>query len=172
MTGVTGGRWSVVGALLLGILAVPRLPAQEEAIGIAVGAKPTPPVVEDLDGRPFDLGQVVGKKPLLLEFWATWCPRCAALQPKLEAAHARYGDRVDFVEVAVAVNESPASIKRHLANHPIPFRFVWDGAGKAVRAYSAPATSYIVVLDSTGTVVYTGLGEDQDIEAALAKVVR
>jgi thiol-disulfide isomerase/thioredoxin len=172
VSGVIGLRLSVIGGLLLGVVHAPPLHAQEEEIGIAVGTRPAPPVVEDLAGRPFDLGQVVGKKPVLLEFWATWCPRCAALLPKLEAAHTRFGDRVAIVSVAVAVNETPASVRRHLASHPIPFQFVWDGNGKAVRAFQAPATSYVVVLDSTGTVVYTGLGEDQDIEKALEKVVR
>jgi len=44
---------------------------------------------------------------------------------------------------------------------------LWDGNGAAVRAFQAPSTSYIAVLDSKGRVVYTGVGEDQNIEAAM-----
>jgi predicted transcriptional regulator len=62
-------------------------------------------------------------------------------------------------------------VRRHLEKHPMPFTFLWDGNGAAVRAFQAPSTSYIAVLDSKGKVVYTGVGEDQDIEAALKKAV-
>ena len=40
--------------------------------------------------------------------------------------------------------------------------------GAAVRAYQAPTTSYIVVLDKAGKVTYTGAGAEQDVTAALA----
>jgi thiol-disulfide isomerase/thioredoxin len=146
--------------------------AQDDAIGIAIGTRPEAVTIEDLDGRPVALGQIIGKKPVLIEFWATWCPLCAALFPRMEAAHARFGDQVEFVVVAVAVNQSQAGIKRHLARHPMPFRILWDGNGRAVRAFQAPSTSYVVVLDSAGKVAYTGLGADQDIEAAVRRVAR
>ena len=68
------------------------------------------------------------------------------------------------------MNETPASIKRHLAAAPLPFPVLYDANGAAVRAYQAPTTSYIVVLDRAGTVVYTGAGAEQDIGAALKKV--
>jgi predicted transcriptional regulator len=69
----------------------------------------------------------------------------------------------------VAVNETRASVQRHIARHPLPFRFLWDATGAAVRAYQAPTTSYVVALDARGRVVYTGTGEDQDIEAVLRR---
>lgn len=46
--------------------------------------------------------------------------------------------------------------------------FVFDRDSKAVAAYKAPHTSYVVV-DKAGRVVYTGVGGDQDIGAAAAK---
>ena len=111
-----------VGALLA--FATPgRLRAQDDEVGIAVGKTPPATTIEDLNGTPVDLSRWVGKRPVLLEFWATWGPICAELLPKMKAVHARYGDRVDFVVVAVAVNESRASVKRHLESHDLPFTF-------------------------------------------------
>src|SRR5207247_3785697 len=111
------------------------------------------------------------KRRVMLEFWATSCRLCKALEPAVEAAHARYGATVQFIAIGVGVNETPASIKRHLAAHPLPFPVWYDASGAAVRAYQAPTTSYIVVLDRTGKVMYTGTGADQDIAAALRPVV-
>jgi thiol-disulfide isomerase/thioredoxin len=139
----------------------------QDDIGIPVGTVAKAVTIEDLDGRPVDLGQFIGKKPALLEFWATWCPLCRALEPKMAAARREHGDQVEFIVVAVAVNQSKASIKRHLERHPMPFRVLWDTNGNAVRAFQAPSTSYVVMLDAGGKVVYTGAGEDQDIAAAV-----
>jgi thiol-disulfide isomerase/thioredoxin len=166
------GAWCVVAAVLVVGAAVARPLAAQDDVGLGLGAKPAAVTLQDLDGNPVVLGTEFGKQPVLVEFWATWCPRCAALLPKLEAAHARYGDRVKFVAVAVAVSQNPAIIKRHLARHPMPFAVLWDAEGRAVRDFAAPTTSYVVVLDSAGTVAYTGTGEDQDIETVLGRLLK
>src|SRR5216117_1733939 len=151
-------------------LALPSYAAgQDDVVGIAVGQTPPAVTIQDLDGNAVDLGRWVGKRPVLVEFWATWCPICAELLPRMEAAQQKFGDRAAFLVVAVAVNQSKNSVRRHLEKHPMPFTFLWDGNGAAVRAFQAPSTSYIAVLDAKGKVVYTGVGEDQDIEAALSR---
>ena len=165
---------AVRGALCAGILmAVPiRLAAQDDIVGIPIGQTAPAVTIQDLAGNSVELARWVGKKPVIVEFWATWCPVCAELLPRMEAARLKYGDRVEFLVVAVAVNQSANTVRRHLARHPMPFTFLWDVNGNAVRAFQAPATSYVAVLDGQGKVVYTGIGADQDIEAALERAVR
>ena len=160
----------LAGLLLAG--AARSLAAQEAEAGIPLGATPPRVTIEDLNGSAVALGQVTGTGPALVEFWATWCTQCRALEPRLRAAYTRYHDQVKFVAVAVAVNESPASVRRHLAAHPAPFPFLWDTNGNATRAFQAPTTSFVVVLDRSGKVAYTGVGADQDLEGALARAVR
>jgi len=149
----------------------PQPAAAQEQIGIAVGATPEAVTLEDLDGNPVSLADYIGKKPVLLEYWATWCPLCQALEPRMAAAFAKYGEEVEFLIVAVAVNQTRRRVERHAAEHEMPGRILWDGEGAAVRAFMAPSTSYVVVLDADGTVAYTGLGDDQDIDAAIANAL-
>jgi len=151
------------------LLSAPAVLGAQDVIGIPVGETPPAVTLENLNGDSVALSQWIGKKPVIVEFWATWCPICAELLPRMEAAQQKYGDRAAFVVVAVAVNQSKNSVRRHLEKHPMPFTFLWDGNGAAVRAFQAPSTSYIAVLDAKGKVVYTGVGEDQDIEAALSR---
>lgn len=156
---------ALVAATLL--LAAPRLHAQE--LGLAVGTTAPAAAVQTLDGRAANLSQWVGKVPVVIEFWASWCPNCKQLEPQVEAAHRQFGSRVKFVGVAVSVNQSAERVRRHLARNPMPLEMVYDHAGEATGAYDVPATSYVVILDRTGKVVYTGLGGDQDLVGALRK---
>jgi thiol-disulfide isomerase/thioredoxin len=140
-------------------------------IGIPVGAMAPGAAVETLDGKPADLSQYIGKGPVLMEFWATWCPNCAELEPTLKAMHARYGAQVTFIAIAVSVNQSVERIKAYVDKHALPWPHLYDRRGNATGAYDAPATSYVVVTDRTGRVVYTGLGGRQDLESAIRKAL-
>jgi thiol-disulfide isomerase/thioredoxin len=152
-----------------GLLAATPVLAQD--LGIEVGAKAPVIAVQGLDGKQVDLGNYIGKTPMLIEFWATWCPNCHELMPTLLAAEKKFGNRVKFVALAVAINQSPEKVRRWLAANPLPHDTYYDVDGKAASAFDAPATSYVVVLDKTGRVVYTGLGGKQDLEAALKKAL-
>ncbi len=158
---------TIVSILATAAVATPASAQSYDEIGIARGSTPGAVQVENLEGASVDLGAYFGGKPLLLEFWATWCENCEALLPDMIAAYERYSDRVEFFAVAVGVGQSPRSIGRHLRRHPMPIPILFDRKGAAVRAFMTPATSYIVVLDAEGHVVYTGIGPDQDIDAAI-----
>jgi len=149
------------------------LPAQAvgQDIGLPVGSTPGAAVVEDLDGAAVDLASIVGTRPVLLEFWATWCPLCEELEPQIRAITRRYGNDVEVIVVAVGVNQNPRSIRRHLQRHDVPGRVLFDARGAATRAYRAPTTSYVVLLDASGRVAYTGQGGDQDLVGAVQRVI-
>src|SRR6266705_1300630 len=165
--------FAVRGALCGGLLiSIPALLRGQDVIGIPVGETPPAVTLENLNGDSVALSKWIGKKPVIVEFWATWCPICAELLPRMEAAQQKFGDRAAFLVVAVAVNQSKNSVRRHLEREPMPFTFLWDGNGAAVRAFQAPSTSYVAVLDADGRVVYTGVVSEQDIEAALETAVK
>jgi thiol-disulfide isomerase/thioredoxin len=139
--------------------------------GIAVGAHAPAAAVRSLDGAPLQLSTVVGPGPALVEFWATWCPNCKELEPAMSAAQTKYAGRVKFVTVAVAINESIDRVRKHAAAHNMASTIVYDADGAAATAYDAPATSYVVVIDHAGKVVYTGIGGTQDLDAAIRKAL-
>lgn len=146
-------------------------PAAAQDVGLPLGSVPDAVQLEDLDGNPVDLATIIGGRPALIEFWATWCPLCKALEPRIAAVKEEHGDALEVVIVAVGVNQTPRSIRRHTAEHAPPGRILFDARGRAARAFQAPTTSYIVALDAAGRVVYTGVGDDQDIAAAARKAL-
>jgi thiol-disulfide isomerase/thioredoxin len=144
----------------------------DSGVGPALGTPAPTAALEDLDGNAVQLLDYVKKgEPALIEFWATWCENCAALQPQMDQIQKTYGDRMRVVGVAVAVAQSVRRVKRHLADHDPGYPYLWDGAGAAVRAYNALTTSVVVILGADGKVAYTGVGRDQDLVGAVKKVL-
>jgi len=169
---VTFNRLAACGAVLLSAVVCVARPAHAQLeAGIAVGSRAPAVTINDLEGNPVELGKLIGTKPVLLEFWATWCSICKALLPQLNAVHNAYGDRVAIVGINVTVNDSKARVRRYLEEHHPPFRVLYDEKGMGARAYDVPSTSFIVVLDRSGTVAYTGSGESQDLVAAVRKAM-
>jgi len=152
-------------------LAAPSAARAQGDLGIEVGSAAPGAKVATLDGKETDLANYIGKMPVVMEFWATWCPNCKELEPTLVQAAKKYGTRVKFIGVAVSVNETPDRVKAFVEKHGLPGEQLFDTKGNATGAYDVPATSYVVVLDKNGKVVYTGLGGKQDLEAQIKKVL-
>ncbi len=139
--------------------------------GIEVGKVAPPALLQTLDGKPKNLSEFLGKKPVLIEFWATWCGNCKELQPTIDAAIKKYGTEVSFVTVAVSVNQSAARVAAWHKANPIATEMLYDAKGNSTEAYDVPATSYVVVVNKAGKVVYTGVGGKQDLDGAIKKAM-
>jgi thiol-disulfide isomerase/thioredoxin len=164
-------RWNFGIVLLAALAVVPSRAAAQFDSGIPVGSKAPIVSIHDLDGKPVDLGGYIGKRPVLIEFWATWCALCKALLPELGRVHQKYGDQVAMIGVNITVNDSKERVRRYLEAHKPPYLALFDDQGVGSRAFDVATTSFIVVIDKTGKVVYTGSGGDQDLVAAVGKAV-
>ena len=158
-------------AFALGALCTTPHVARAQDAGLQLGSVAPHAMLHTLDGKSVDLAQIVGKGPALVEFWATWCENCEHLLPTLKRAYAAYGTKVKFVGVSVSANQSVKRVQLHVAKHKVPGIQLFDTRGDATDKWDVPATSHVVVLDKNGRVVYTGVGGDQDLMAALRKAL-
>jgi len=143
----------------------------EGSVSLAIGTMGPGAAVEDLEGNAVDLINYVRGKPAVIEFWATWCELCEALQPQLDRIQAQHGNAVNVVAVAVGVAQTVRRVQRHLDDHDPGYTYLWDARGAAVRAYNATTTSIVVMLDAQGRVAYTGVGAQQDLVGAVERLL-
>jgi thiol-disulfide isomerase/thioredoxin len=161
-------------ASVLAAAALLAAPAQASAqgLGLEVGEELPDFTITDLDGNEVQIRQVIAPgKPAVIEIWATWCTICRALQPQIEAIVGAHGDEVSVVAIAIAVNQTQEDVKAHVARFDHAWPFLWDGAGRAVRALNAGATGIVMMIDRDGKVAYTGAGARQDLLAEVEKLL-
>ena len=145
---------------------------QMQMKGLHVGDQAPTAMVKSLDGKDVDLAQFVGKTPVLIEFWATWCPLCKQLEPTIKALHDEYQGKLEIVHIVVPQNQTPERAREYVEKHGLPGRFYFDSTGAAYKAFAAYHTSYIVVLNAKGTVVHSADGPTQNLAAAVAEAIR
>jgi len=131
------------------------LPGGGEA-GATHGAgsdRPADFTLPGLDGRPVALGPFLGKKPVLLVFWATWCPECEAAIPEINAMTT--GPLAEKLQIlGLDFRESREKVALAVKSRGIRFPVLLDERGQAARAYGVVGIPTYVLIDRRGNVAY------------------
>ena len=107
----------------------------------------------DFDGRAVEFPAIVGGKPTVMVFWATWCAYCKAFMPYLERIQNDYGsDRINVLTINAKEDGSgdPAAYIAALGMQQIA---VADGDAIAA-AYGVEYIPGLMVIAPDGTVAY------------------
>lgn len=151
--------WGIVISLLLaaGLLAAcrPDVPAPVRAVKAEVGYSAPDFELTDLDGKRVRLSDFRGK-PVVLNFWATWCPPCRQELPIFQDLHQRRGDA--FVLLAVSEGESQQDVLAFVHEYGYTFRVLLDPQLSVGRAYDARGIPKTFVIDPDGVIVYIRQG--------------
>lgn len=139
-----------------------------DAAALSEGSRAPAFQAERPDGTTFDSGALRGR-PVVLNFWATWCPPCVEELPSLEGLHRALGAE-GLAVVAVSVDDEPQELRRFVARQRLTLDVLRDPGTHAVaRRYGVEAFPTTFVLDADGVVrgVYVGPAE-WDTPGALA----
>jgi len=106
--------------------------------------------LQSLEGSEITLSDYRGKKPVVLDFWASWCPNCQRDMPKLNSWYQDYGDDIEVI--GVNMQEELGVVQGYVDRKRIDFPIVMDPAGVVSRAYGVRYTNYHVMIDKGGRV--------------------
>ena len=111
------------------------------------------------DGEEVRLSDFVGK-PVLINFWATWCPPCRAELPYFQKAFAEYGDEIEFliVDETDGTRDTVDGAKAFAEENQYDFPLYFDTQGSGARAYSILSIPMTVFINSEGALTYQHIG--------------
>ena len=161
--------------VLTGNNAVPEgIPATEETTENPNAAPNF--TVYDIDGNPVMLSNFQGK-PVILNFWASWCGPCKAEMPDFEEAYQVYGQDIHFVIVNLTDGRSETleSASGYVAQMGYTFPVYYDTSMEAAYAYGVRSIPMTCFIDTDGIIVggqvgmLSGEALEENITALLGK---
>jgi peroxiredoxin len=151
-------------------------------ISAAVGAEESTPAEEekvefsqcpdfhlqDLQGQRVALEDLLGKGPILISFWATWCKPCIKELPHLQEMYDEYREQ-GFLVIAISEDtpRSLSKVKSFIAGKKYDFLVLLDENNAVQRKFNFRQLPYTVLLDSEGYIHYKRMGYRPGDEAAI-----
>lgn len=111
----------------------------------------------DMDGKMHKLSDYRGK-PVIISFWATWCPPCLVEIPHLNRAWEKLKDD-DVAMLFVNINEGKETIEAYNKKVPIKLKILRDEGARQLRNWNMIGLPAAFIIDPEGRVVYQALGE-------------
>lgn len=115
--------------------------------------------VYDIDGNAVKLSDFIGK-PVVINFWATWCGPCKTELPWFDQLHTRFGRDVEFLMVNLTdgQRDTKESVSGFVADNGYGFPVYYDTDSSAGISYNVSAIPVTVFIDANGEVTRTVTG--------------
>ncbi len=115
--------------------------------------------LRDFDNKEVKLSELRGK-PVLLDFWATWCPPCVESMPHLQNLHSEKGEALHIY--AINLREERDKVQQFLKQHELDLPVLLDTQGQVGQQYHVRSIPQTVLIDAKGVVrqVYIGFAPD------------
>ena len=111
---------------------------------------------EDLAGHATSLSDYNGKKPVLIDFWATWCGPCRQAMPELQALHDEYGAKIEIL--SINEGEPVDKVAAYATAQKSTLHFVLDPDAGIGSKYGVTGIPTQVLVDKQGVVRWIQVG--------------
>lgn len=116
--------------------------------------------LQDLQGKNVELKSLLGKGPIIVDFWATWCSPCLKELPELSKLQKKY-ENIQVIAISVDKSRKINQVKREVKSHHYKFITLLDKSGvyqKKLNIQNIPQTFF---LDKDGNIIYRHEGYKQ-----------
>lgn len=118
------------------------------------------------DSSPVALSNLHQQTPVLLVFWASWCPSCVEEIPQLKAIYQKY-PKSKLQLVAINVQESQKDVQRFIKEKALPYSVLLDLDGAVAARYDVAGLPASVLLAKGGEILYYGFSLPAQLDSWL-----
>jgi peroxiredoxin len=117
----------------------------------------------DIDGKSVSLSDYRGK-PVLINFWATWCPPCVQETPFLQQIYDQQAGK-GLVFLAVNIEENPAKVREFFAKNTLSLPVLFDFTGSTTSKYGVSSIPSTFFVDGSGVIRRKVVGAFPSVKA-------
>ncbi len=147
-------------------------PAPAPVQGPEVGKLAPDFKLQNLDGQSISLSDLQGK-PVLLNFWATWCPPCRAEMPYIQQIYEEWSDK-GLEVLAIDIGESSSKVKEFLQSQGLSIPVLLDTEKNVAQEYNITGIPTTFFIDKDGIIQEKVIGAFPSkgaIEKNLSKIM-
>ena len=122
----------------------------------------------DLNGKTYELNKMLGKGPIIIDFWATWCEPCLKELPDLSKLQTKYKN-ITVIAISVDKARMLNKVKREVKSHRYKFITLFDKNGLYKRKLNIKNIPQTYLLDKDGNIVYHHEGFNKEATSLLEK---
>ena len=124
-------------------------------------------ILENEAGQIVKFESFLGKKPIYLKFWATWCKPCMEQMPHFQHAYEQYGDKIQFVAINIDLNDDAHSVAKVKERFSLSMPLFTDLTAQVAKHYEFMGTPFHVLIDSDEKVIFQGHEADKALDNTL-----
>ncbi|WP_408011292.1 TlpA family protein disulfide reductase [Pseudalkalibacillus sp. A8] len=94
-------------------------------------------------------------KPIVLNFWASWCDACSVEALELRKLYEKYKNQIDFYGINVTTEEQPENIKAFITKNKLQYPILLDEYKHAADLYELHSLPTMFLIDKEGYIVDT-----------------
>lgn len=128
--------------------------------------------IYDSNGNKVRLSDYAGK-PIILNFWASWCVPCKKEMPDFNKKYLQYGDQIQFLMIDFAKDDKIEDAKAYVSEMGFAFPIYFDTYGDASYTYGVDAFPTTVFIDADGYVVarYRGTISEETLQSGINMIL-
>lgn len=143
----------VLAIAILWIIAARFYDTGGQSAGTAkIGGKAPAFSLKSLSGKTYSLAKAKGK-PLVLNFWNTWCPPCKEETPELVRLHDRYKGQFRLFGINVTTNDTVGAVKLFSQDFKVDYPILFDKSGKVSDKYGIRGMPTTYLINAKGVIV-------------------
>ena len=130
-------------------------------------------ILKQLNNKSYQLNDHMGKGPIIVNFWATWCAPCLSEMSEFKPLYDDYNEKgLEMLSISVDPMSKKSKIKRLVKRYKFPYKILLDPAKNVYNKFQVKNVPQIFVMDESGHIIYEHVGYNKKSVQEVTDIIK